>query len=127
MSQDLVGLQRRMHGQRHEQQGGEADQAAALAEDGEHGKDEALGDDRQPDQYRVRGRQPGDDDGQRAQQGAAEHFVGAVALRTAGLVDDGQALRAEGGHQSRGVVAEQSAQHQHRQQHAYRLAHPSEK
>jgi len=124
--QHLVGLERRMHGQRHQQQAGKADQAAALAEHREHGIDEALRDDHQPDQHGMGRGQAGDDDGQRAQRRAAQHLVGAMPLRAAGLVDDGQALGAEGGDQAGGVVAEQSAQHQHRQQHADPLAHPSE-
>ncbi len=124
--QHLVRLQRRMHGQRHQQQAGEADQPAALAEHAEHGIDEALRDDRQPDQHRIAGRQPRDDHGQGAQRRAAQHFVGTVALRAAGLVDDGQALRAEGRHQARRVIAEQAAHHQHGQQHPHPLAHPAE-
>ncbi|KAG0737424.1 hypothetical protein G6F24_017957 [Rhizopus arrhizus] len=69
MRQDLVRLPRRVHGQGHQEQSGKADQPAALAEHGEHRIDKALGNDDQPDQHRVRGRQPGDDDGQRAQRG----------------------------------------------------------
>ncbi|MNN09013.1 hypothetical protein D3C81_1218830 [compost metagenome] len=126
MGQHLVRLQRRMHGQGHQQQAGKADQSAALAEHGEHRIDKALRNDHQPDQHGMRGRQAGDDDGDGAQRRAAQHFVGAVALRAARLVDDGQALRAEGCDQSGGVVAEQPAQHQHGQQHADPLAHPSE-
>jgi hypothetical protein len=52
--QHLMGRQRRMHGQGHQQQAGKADQPAAFAEHREHRIDEALRDDRQPDQHGVR-------------------------------------------------------------------------
>ncbi|CFN64628.1 Uncharacterised protein [Bordetella pertussis] len=45
-----------------------------------------------------------------------------MALRPARLVDDGQALGAEGGDQADAVLAEQPAQHQDGQKHADRLS-----
>ncbi|MNS32015.1 hypothetical protein D3C72_640850 [compost metagenome] len=115
-----------MHRQGHQQQAGKADQPAALAEHREHRIDEALRNHHQPDQDGIGGRQARDDDGNGAQRGPAQHFIGAMTLRPARLVDDGQALRTEGRDQPGGVVAEQPAQHQHGQQHADPLAHPSE-
>ena len=114
---DLLGGERGVQRDGHHQQAGKADLAAFLAVNGEHRKCEALPDDDKPDQDRVRGGEACRDDGQRAQQGAAQHLRAAVFVG-AGLIDQRHAEGAEGRNQAFSVEPEDASENHDREQDA---------